>query len=171
MIRPSLSRCSIRRSKTIRPLWEIYAEDIGVENVQERMTTIREELEAAQKKAKSIRKKPLLRELPSYWNDYKGGRYKPEYEVDTGLPAEELSEITDRLTTYPADFHIHPKVKKLLEQRAEMGAGKRPVDYGMAEALAFGGLVKAGDSGAAERAGHPPRHFQPAALGAARYRE
>ena len=82
--------------------------------------------------------------MPSYWNDYKGGRYKPEYEVDTGLSAEELSEITARLTTYPADFHIHPKVKKLLEQRAEMGAGKRPVDYGMAEALALGGLVKAG---------------------------
>jgi 2-oxoglutarate dehydrogenase E1 component len=48
------------------------------------------------------------------------------------------------LTTYPADFHIHPKVKKLLEQRAEMGTGKRPVDYGMAEALAFASLVKAG---------------------------
>ena len=85
-----------------------------------------------------------MRELPNYWNDYKGGRYKPEYEVDTGLSAEELSEITARLTTYPADFHIHPKVKKLLEQRAEMGTGKRLVDYGMAEALALGGLVKAG---------------------------
>ena len=60
------------------------------------------------------------------------------------MSAEELREIAGPLTTYPADFHIHPKVKKLLEQRAEMGAGKRPVDYGMAEALAFGSLVKAG---------------------------
>src|SRR6185312_12524742 len=49
-----------------------------------------------------------------------------------------------RLTTYPADFHIHPKVGKLLEQRAEMGNGKRSVDYGMAEALAFASLVKTG---------------------------
>ncbi len=64
--------------------------------------------------------------------------------MDTGLSAEELDEITGRLTTYPEGFHIHPKVKKLLEQRAEMGTGKRPVDYGMAEALALGGLVKAG---------------------------
>jgi 2-oxoglutarate dehydrogenase E1 component len=39
---------------------------------------------------------------------------------------------------------VHPKVKKLLEQRAEMGTGKRPVDFGMAEALAFGTLVKQG---------------------------
>jgi 2-oxoglutarate dehydrogenase E1 component len=126
------------------PLWEIYSEDIGVEDVQTRVQAIRAELEAAQKKAGSITKKPTLRDLPSYWDNYTGGRYKAEYEAETGLAAEELREITASLTTYPADFHIHPKVKKLLEQRAEMGTGRRPVDYGMAEALAFGSLVKAG---------------------------
>jgi 2-oxoglutarate dehydrogenase E1 component len=98
----------------------------------------------AHKRAPSITKKQLLRELPKYWDNYFGGRYKPEFEVETGLSREELSEITARLTTYPAAFHIHPKVKKLLEQRAEMGNGKRDVDYGMAEALAFASLVKAG---------------------------
>src|SRR6059036_1192977 len=60
------------------------------------------------------------------------------------MPTDELTQLTERLTTYPSDFNIHPKVKKLLEQRAEMGGGKRPVDYGMAEALAFAGLVKSG---------------------------
>ncbi len=59
-------------------------------------------------------------------------------------PPRNSANITAKLTTYPEGFHIHPKVKKLLEQRAEMGAGKRPVDYGMAEALALGGLAKAG---------------------------
>jgi 2-oxoglutarate dehydrogenase E1 component len=126
------------------PLWEIYSEDIGVEDVQTRVQTIRGELESAQKKAGSITKKPTLRDLPTYWDNYTGGRYKPEYEAETGLTNEELGEITDPLTSYPEDFHIHPKVKKLLAQRAEMGAGKRAVDYGMAEALAFGSLVKAG---------------------------
>src|SRR5579862_5255709 len=126
------------------PLWEIYSEDIGVEDVQTRVQAIRAEFEAAQKQAGAITQKPTLRELPTYWDNYTGGRYKPEYEVETGLSAEELREITNPLTTYPADFHIHPKVKKLLEQRAEMGTGKRPVDYGMAEAMAFASLVKAG---------------------------
>src|SRR2546426_3809817 len=126
------------------PLWEIYAEDIGTENAQARVEETRAEFEAAQKKAGSITKKPSLRELPRYWDNYNGGRHKPQYEVDPGLAAEELLETTERLTTYPAAFHIHPKIKKLLEQRAEMGTGKRPVDYGMAEALAFGSLVKAG---------------------------
>ncbi len=126
------------------PLWKIYAEDNGIEDVQTRVQAIRDELEAAQQKAASLTKKPTLRELPGYWDGYTGGRHKPEYEVETGLSAAELREITGRLTTYPADFHIHPKVKKLLEQRAEMGTGKRPVDYGMAEAFAFGSLVKGG---------------------------
>src|SRR5580698_3243973 len=126
------------------PLWEIYAEDIGIEDAEIKVKAIRAELEAAQKKAGSVTEKPMFRELPKYWDAYTGGRYKPEYEVETGLPAQDLLEITEALTTYPKDFHIHPKVKKLLEQRAEMGAGKRLVDYGMAEALAFGSLVKAG---------------------------
>ena len=108
------------------------------------MQAIRGELEAAQKKAVSMTQKPTLRDLPTYWDNYMGGRYKPEYEVETELSAKELQEITEALTTYPDGFHIHPKVKKLLEQRAEMGSGKRPVDYGMAEALAFGSLVRAG---------------------------
>ena len=126
------------------PLWEIYSEDIGVEDGPARAQKIRDELEAAQKKAGSLTKKPTLRDLPTYWDNYKGGRHKPEYEVDSGLSADELRELAKALTTYPEDFHIHPKVKRLLEQRAEMGSGKRPVDYGMAEALAFGSLAKAG---------------------------
>ena len=126
------------------PLWEIYAEDIGIADAPARVQKVRTEFEAAQKKAGSLTKKPTLRDLPTYWDNYKGGRYKADYDVNTGLSADELHELTQGLTTYPEDFHIHPKVKKLLEQRAEMGSGKRPVDYGMAEALAFGSLVKAG---------------------------
>ena len=126
------------------PLWEVYAEDIGAEKVQERVAQVRAEYEAAQQKAASLTKKPVLRELPKYWDEFKGGRYKPQYEVDTGLTGEELRALTERLTVYPEGFHIHPKVKKLLEQRGEMGTGKRAVDYGMAEALAFASLVKAG---------------------------
>jgi 2-oxoglutarate dehydrogenase E1 component len=133
-----------KKIKEHPPLWEIYADDSGASDAQSEAATIKAEFEAAQKKAGSIKQKPLMRDLPQYWNNYYGGLYKPEFEVETGLSSEELSELTQRLTTYPDGFHIHPKVKKLLEQRAEMGAGKRAVDYGMAEALAFASLVKSG---------------------------
>jgi 2-oxoglutarate dehydrogenase E1 component len=124
------------------PLWEIYAEDTGAEDVQPKVEAIRSEYEAAQEKAASITKKPTLRDLPAYWDHYQGGCFKPEYEVNTGVSRDDLAKIAARLTTYPAGFHLHPKVKKLLEQRAEIGTGKRRVDYGMAEALAFGSLIR-----------------------------
>jgi 2-oxoglutarate dehydrogenase E1 component len=133
-----------KRIKDHPPLWEIFADDIGATDAAAQAATIRAEFESAQKHAGKITKKPTLRELPSYWDRYYGGPYKPEFEVETGLSKEELTELGSRLTTYPEGFHIHPKVKKLLEQRAEMGEGRRPVDYGMAEALAFASLVKSG---------------------------
>ena len=125
------------------PLWEIYAEDAGID-AEARVAAVKTEYETGQKNAGTITKKPTMRALPGYWDNYFGGRYKAEYEAETGLSTDEISELTEKLTTHPPSFHIHPKVKKLLDQRAEMGAGKRDVDYGMAEALAFASLVKGG---------------------------
>jgi 2-oxoglutarate dehydrogenase E1 component len=124
-------------------LWQIYAKQIGVDP-SATVSAVRKELESAHQAASEMQKKPRLRRLPSYWSPYKRGRYDSAYEVDTGVAAEELAKVTDLLTRYPPDFAIHPKVKKLLEQRSEMGQGKRAVDYGMAEALALGTLLLAG---------------------------
>src|SRR5271168_223222 len=109
-----------KKIKEHPPLWEIYADDIGATDVQAQADAIKAEFEAAQKKAGSVKQKPLMRDLPTYWQKYYGGLHKPEFEVETGLSTAELSELTHHLTTYPEGFRIHPKVKKLLEQRAEM---------------------------------------------------
>jgi len=133
-----------KKVKDHPPLWEIYAERIGATGAQELVDSIKAEMENAQKAARSFEHKPIMRVLPSYWNQYFGGRHKPDFEVETQISASEVAELGERLSTYPDGFHIHPKVKKLLEQRSEMAQGKRTVDYGMAEALAFASLVKQG---------------------------
>src|SRR5579883_2413058 len=125
------------------PLYEIYAKKLGVD-ISERVKELQTEFAEAQRAAKSMKKMPTLAVLPDYWSAYRGGKYKPEYEVETGLTAEEVGRISNALTKYPAEFHVHPKIKKLLEQRAEMGQGKRPFDYGMAEAVAIGSLLTQG---------------------------
>jgi 2-oxoglutarate dehydrogenase E1 component len=125
------------------PLYEIYAKQIGVDP-SPRVKELQVELAEAQKQATRMGKRAVLAKLPDYWSNYVGGPYKPEYEVDTGLTAARIEEISNSLTTYPRQFHIHPKIKKLLEQRREMGRGERSFDYGMAEALAFGSLLLAG---------------------------
>jgi 2-oxoglutarate dehydrogenase E1 component len=121
------------------PLYELYAQQIGADP-SARVKELQTELAEAQKQAAQTKKRVSLAQLPGYWSNYIGGPYKSEYEVDTGLNAATVKEISDSLTNYPRDFHIHPKIKKLLEQRREMGRGERVFDYGMAEALAFGSL-------------------------------
>ena len=133
-----------KKVKQHPPLWEIYAQRTAASSAQALVDSIKAEMETAQQAARSFEHKPTMRSLPGYWDPFFGGRHKPEFEVETRLPEPEIAELGARLTTYPDGFHIHPKVKKLLEQRAEMAEGKRAVDYGMAEALAFASLVKQG---------------------------
>ncbi|MEO6912239.1 MAG: 2-oxoglutarate dehydrogenase E1 component, partial [Edaphobacter sp.] len=125
------------------PLYQIYAKQIGVDPANE-VHQIHEEFLDDQKAATQADHKPHLIQLPDYWDPYKGGELLPEDEVSTGLPGERVNELVHALTTYPKGFHIHPKVKKLFEQRTEMGAGSRPFDYGMAELVAYASLLEAG---------------------------
>jgi 2-oxoglutarate dehydrogenase E1 component len=132
------------RIKSHPPLWKIYAEQTGIA-AESLAVSIKKEYEEEQRMAGKLTKIPHLRKLPDYWTPYHFGKYDPQYEVDTGLPSETIAKITDGLVRTPADFHVHPKVVKLLEQRAEMGQGKRAVDYGFAELLAYGSLVLEGN--------------------------
>ncbi|MGB7134657.1 MAG: 2-oxoglutarate dehydrogenase E1 component, partial [Acidobacteriaceae bacterium] len=131
------------RIKDHPPLYQLYAQQVGVD-ASSLVKDLQTEFSEAQKKATTVRKKPQLVEMPDYWSRYRGGAYSPDFEVDTGLTAEAIRSLAGKLTVYPDSFHIHPKIKKLLEQRAAMGQGKHPIDYGMAEALAFGSLLAAG---------------------------
>ncbi len=136
-------RC-IRKIKDHPPLYQIYAAAAAQDASRRSAAGARSSMQQAKKAgAAADQKKPSCSaSCPSYWAPFHGGTCNPADEVDTGLlPAEVASSWHRRLTQYPEDFHIHPKVQKLLEQRREMAEGKRPLDYGMAEALAFGSLA------------------------------
>ncbi|HLW55731.1 MAG TPA: 2-oxoglutarate dehydrogenase E1 component [Candidatus Angelobacter sp.] len=122
------------------PLFESYAQKHKID-ITEMASRFRARIDTAYDEAAKMEKLPVLRILPGYWDKYFGGRYKPEYEVATAVDEPTLHRLTGKLTSYPEDFAIHPKIKKLLEQRQRMGTGKLPVDFGMAEALAFGSLL------------------------------
>ena len=125
------------------PLYQIYAKRIGVDPAAEAQE-IQAEFLDDQKSATKASKKTRLAQLPDYWDAYHGGDLLISDEVKTGLPAEKIAALAKAATAYPASFHIHPKVKKLFEQRDEMGTGSRPFDYGMAELVAFASLLETG---------------------------
>jgi 2-oxoglutarate dehydrogenase E1 component len=125
------------------PLYKLYAQQLGTDPAAE-IAAIQNEFLEDQKAATHASKKPKMRTLPEYWDAYYGGSLRDDDNPRTGLDAAEIASLTKALTTAPAGFHIHPKVEKLLTQRAEMGAGHKPIDYGMAELLAYAGLLKQG---------------------------
>ena len=131
------------RIKNHPTLSELYAKRIGVDAAAE-IRSIQEELTEAQRAATEIQKVAILATLPEYWGAYKGGPYKPEYERETGLARRDVTRLGRALCQYPQGFNIHPKLKKLLEQRIEMADGLRPFDYGMAEAVALASLLDHG---------------------------
>jgi 2-oxoglutarate dehydrogenase E1 component len=129
--------------KDRKPLYQIYAEKIGVNPAKE-AEQVQKDLLDQQKAATKADHIPKLAALPSYWDNYKGGEFDPADEVKTGLSAERVGELVKKITTTPPDFHVHPKVKKLFEQRQEMGSGAKPFDYGTAELVAFASLLEDG---------------------------
>lgn len=69
------------------------------------------------------------------------GKEKP---VLTGVHEKTLHTLAIATTQVPQTFHLHPKVRKLLSSRQEMAHGKIPVDWAMAETLAFASLLEEG---------------------------
>ena len=77
------------------------------------------------------------------WTPFlKGARW--DIKVNTGLPLAELKNLAERLTDIPGKFKLHPRVEKIIADRRSMGEGKLPLDWGMAENLAYAALLKDG---------------------------
>jgi len=64
--------------------------------------------------------------------------------ADTSVPVAELKRLSERITTVPENFKLHPLVEKVLADRAAMGRGEINLDWGMGEHLAFASLVASG---------------------------
>ncbi|MBK6617556.1 MAG: 2-oxoglutarate dehydrogenase E1 component [Nitrosomonas sp.] len=64
--------------------------------------------------------------------------------VKTGVPIEDLRYLAQRLTDIPATFQLHSRIQKIIDDRRKMGQGELPLDWGMAENLAYASLLKDG---------------------------
>jgi 2-oxoglutarate dehydrogenase E1 component len=64
--------------------------------------------------------------------------------VATGTAADVLERVARGLTTLPETFKPNPKIRRFLDARAAAYRDGGPIDWGFAEALAFGTLVLEG---------------------------
>jgi 2-oxoglutarate dehydrogenase E1 component len=102
------------------------------------------ELDAELEAAKASKQRPDAPSMTAMWRGYRGGLLEQPDDTDTRVPRQVLEHIAASMTEPPPGFTAHPKIVRLLEQRAQMGRGERPIDWGMAELLAFGSLLHQG---------------------------
>jgi 2-oxoglutarate dehydrogenase E1 component len=118
---------------------------ITVEETDAIAAAKRKELEAELEVATRLEAPPRPSQFAGAWSRVRGGADAEAPDVPTSASAAAIAEVVRALVKTPPDFHVHPKLHKLIiEARAAMGAGEKPIDWGMGEALAFGTLLAGG---------------------------
>jgi 2-oxoglutarate dehydrogenase E1 component len=99
-----------------------------------------EKYEGILARAKDIAvKKPARAILPVTAFDEDGSAI-----LETGVAADLLKQVSDKISLVPEEFNINPKMVGQLARRAKMGDGEVPMDWAFGEAMAIGSLVLEG---------------------------
>ncbi|MFN3324865.1 MAG: multifunctional oxoglutarate decarboxylase/oxoglutarate dehydrogenase thiamine pyrophosphate-binding subunit/dihydrolipoyllysine-residue succinyltransferase subunit [Bryobacteraceae bacterium] len=119
-----------------RLLREGVVEKAEVEEIQTRVSRrLSDAYEAAQRRAEQFERQDLAdipeAEIPASC---------PHTAVDRAL----LEQVIEGLSTFPADFTVHPKLRGFVDKRRNAVLDGGPIDWALGEALAFGSLVLEG---------------------------
>ena len=82
------------------------------------------------------------RAFAANWKAYRGIDW--QHPAETAVPLTRLRELAGKASAVPEGFTLHPRVAKILADRRDMAAGKLPLDWGMAEILAYASLLRDG---------------------------
>ncbi|SEF05567.1 2-oxoglutarate dehydrogenase E1 component [Burkholderia sp. WP9] len=113
---------------------------VTTEDVERYVHDYREHLDAAQANEE---KKPVdTKSEEVTWPQVLDGNVGRIYYAPP-LP-DHVRKLAFKITSVPEQYSLHPLVGKVMSARREMAEGKRPLDWGMAEHLAFASLLSAG---------------------------
>ena len=146
MVTQPLMYKKISRHPTTR---KIYADKLAAEGIisaadgDELIKTFRAALDGGHHTNQTI----LSNYKPPFevnWKPYMGTKWNEN--DDTRLPIDKLKELGRKIADVPANFKLHPRVEKIIGDRKLMAEGKLPLDWGMAENLAYATLLNEGYS-------------------------
>ena len=87
--------------------------------------------------------KPKIEWFEGTWT-----RYKPEKGKDkrgkSGVDLDKLVKISEKINNVPSEINVHKTIAKILGLRKQSVLQKKGIDWGTAEALAFGSLLEEG---------------------------
>ncbi|MGE4158877.1 MAG: 2-oxoglutarate dehydrogenase E1 component [Planctomycetota bacterium] len=135
---------------TAHDLYAKRLEEEGVIDSGEARKSYDEMIEGLQGVLDEARKTPPEIKPVSFDGIWKGLRSAKHEDFlkapDTRVTESVLHDIGKVISTLPEGFDIHPKLRKLIDSRRKMAEGAEPVDWGMAELLAYGSLMREGNS-------------------------
>jgi 2-oxoglutarate dehydrogenase E1 component len=146
MVTQPLMYKRIAKLPTTRKLYadKLQAEGvIGETDAEDMIATFRKALDTGHHTNKTI----LENYKPPFsadWAKYIGHKWN-ELD-DTRLPLEKLKALAERITAVPDNLKLHPRVQKIIDDRRAMARGELPLDWGMAEHLAYATLLDEGYS-------------------------
>jgi len=76
------------------------------------------------------------------WSEYLGADWSEP--VKTAIDMPRLRALGKAITTYPADWQLHPRVLAAMQAREKMVSGDLALDWGCAENLAYASLIQEG---------------------------
>ncbi len=115
---------------------------LTADDADRRVKEFRELLDAAQAYARDFMPRLPVFAFGGLWKGL--GWAGDDWSADTAVDRAVLDEVAAAFTRVPQGFTPHPKVARLMEQRAAMVRTGEKIDWGCAEALAIGSLVLEG---------------------------
>ncbi len=125
----------------------VYTEKLlaqGVISEPDRQSIISRLSEALEKAQKAAQEKPNDPTIDPGSERWDGLTHRFSFEpVNTRVGIEQIREVASAIGSTPEGFHVNPKLRKLLEERANL-ADAELLSYADAEQLAYGTLLAEG---------------------------
>ncbi len=138
----------IRDRPSVRALYTdalIRSGDLSPDEAETIAETFRDKMQAVYDEVHGKHNGQKLPVQPGFRGNWEGFTAAYSFApVPTGVAAEDLVHIARTSTAVPQGFHMNPKLERILAARAETVAGNKGVDWGTAEMLAFGSLLREG---------------------------
>lgn len=118
---------------------------VGADLVKSMEKDFNQMLQERLDEAKEIQKGTVTQFLEDTWEGYRFANKEDfEHSLETGFDENSLKDIAKVITTVPEDLKVFRKMKKILNDREKMVFETDKLDWGMAELLAYGSLLKEG---------------------------
>jgi 2-oxoglutarate dehydrogenase E1 component len=137
---------TIRGMQTTR---QKYAEDLIKRGIikpdypQLLMDEYRRKLDDGEQVA-DVESHPRTNKHAAKWRNFDHSGSYAGSGIETGVDIDEIKTLSEKMTQLPEGFTLHPRVKKIYDDRRKMARGKLRLDWGFCETTAYATLIRSG---------------------------